>query len=187
MCIGGRMNEQILTIFPEMERIGSAELRNKTIAVWVDAIQTGGWSVSDLKDIPFTLLIDNCPLNIVDHTRSVTRVAIEAAKVVEQHNAGQYKIQYDFLISGALLHDVGKILEYEKTAAGVIKSRCGKLLRHPFSGAGLATKHGLPDDVVHIIAVHAREGNGGYRSPEAVLVHHADFMNFEALKLGPVD
>ena len=45
-------------------------------------------------------------------------------------------------------------------------------------------KHDLPDKVVHMIAVHAKEGDGGYRCPEAVLVHHADFMNFEPLKMG---
>ena len=63
-----------------------------------------------------------------------------------------------------------------------IKSSMGKLLRHPFSGAGLAMKHDLPDKVVHTIAVHAKEGDGGFRCPEAVIVHHADFMNFESLR-----
>jgi len=40
----------------------------------------------------------------------------------------------------------------------------------------------LPEKVVHAIAVHAKEGDGGYRCPEAVIVHHADFMNFEPIK-----
>jgi hypothetical protein len=35
--------------------------------------------------------------------------------------------------------------------------------------------------VVHIIASHSFEGDRTPRSVEAILVHHADFANFEAL------
>ena len=80
------------------------------------------------------------------------------------------------------LLSIMKIVEFADTANGIKKSPMGKLLRHPFSGAGLAMKHDLPDKVVHTIAVHAKEGDSGYRCPEAVIVHHADFMNFEPLK-----
>jgi len=178
------MRENLLKIFPELNQIKNNELREKTIAVWVEAIKRGGWKVADLERIPFTLLIPECPVNIIDHTRGVTQVAIEAAKKLRQFNNNTYQIDDDILISGGLLHDVGKILEYKNTAEGIKKSDTGKLLRHPFSGAGLAMKHCLPDKVVHIIAVHAKEGDGGYRCPEAVIVHHADFMNFEPMKMG---
>jgi len=177
------MRDQLLELFPEFNLINDKSMREKTIAVWEEAVTRGGWKVEDLKRIPFTLLIADCKVNIVEHTRSVTKVAIEAARVVEKFNGGVYKIYYDMLVAGGLLHDVGKIVEYEDNPEAIRKSPMGKLLRHPFSGAGLAMKHGLPDKVVHMIAVHAKEGNGGYRCPEAVLVHHADFMNFEPLKM----
>lgn len=176
------MKQELIKIFPEFNLIKNDVLRAKTIAVWQEAIERGGWKVSDLERIPFTLLIPNCPVNIIDHTRGVTQVAIESAKKLKQFNNGTYEIDDDILISGGLLHDVGKILEYKNTSEGIKKSETGKLLRHPFSGAGLAMKHDLPDKVVHTIAVHAKEGDGGYRCPEAVIVHHADFMNFEPIK-----
>ena len=178
------MKEALLKIFPEFDLIEDATLREKTIDVWIEAIEMGGWQVKDLERIPFTLLIPDCPVNIIDHTRGVTNVAIESAKVVTQYNGATYEIDMDILISGALLHDVGKIVEYEDNPKSIRKSPMGKLLRHPFSGAGLAMKHELPDTVVHMIAVHAKEGDGGYRCPEAVIVHHADFMNFEPIKMG---
>lgn len=178
------MKDDLVKIFPEFNMIKNEELREKTIAVWEEAIERGGWKVSDLEKIPFTLLIPNCPVNIIQHTRGVTQVAIEAAKKMRQFNNNVYQIEDDILIVGGLLHDVGKILEYAKTPDGIKKSPMGKLLRHPFSGAGLAMKHGLPDKVVHMIAVHAKEGDNGYRCPEAVIVHHADFMNFEPIKMG---
>lgn len=178
------MNQELIKIFPEFNLIKNSDLRDKTIAVWQEAIERGGWKVAELKNIPFTLLIPNCPVNIIDHTRGVTQVAIESAKKLREFNNNSYQIDDDILISGALLHDVGKILEYQNTPDGIKKSDTGKLLRHPFSGAGLAMKHGLPDKVIHTIAVHAKEGDGGYRCPEAVIVHHADFMNFEPIKNG---
>lgn len=178
------MIDSLIKLFPEFKLINDESLRKKAIDVWVEAIERGGWRIDDLSRIPFTLLIPDCSVNIIDHTRSVTLTAIEAAKVITNFNGGRYEIDFDVLVCGGLLHDVGKILEYQAYPDAIRQSPTGKLLRHPFSGAGLAMKHGLPDKVVHIIAVHAKEGDGGYRCPEAVIVHHADFMNFEPLKMG---
>jgi len=180
------MRKELQEVFPEFRLIKNEDLRQKALAVWEDAVQRGGWTVSDLKSLPFTVHIVDCPVNIIDHIRSVTRISLDSAKILLEHNGGSFKIDYDLLVCGCLLHDVGKLLEYEKNAFGVVTSRCGKLLRHPFTGAGLAVKHSLPDEVVHMIAVHAREGDSGYRSPEAVIIHHADFMNFDSIKLGPI-
>lgn len=95
----------------------------------------------------------------------------------------KFKLNKDYLLAGALLHDVGKLIEYEKTADGKTqKSQLGKNLRHPFSGCALAVKHGLPVEVAHIIANHAKEGDGTLRSPEGVIVNKCDMLNFEGLK-----
>ncbi len=89
----------------------------------------------------------------------------------------------DILIAGGILHDVGKFLEYEKDDSGkIVKSKFGKFLRHPFSGAALAYEMKLPAMVVHIIATHAHEGDNGYRCPESILVNKADFITFDTLR-----
>ena len=137
------MKTELIKIFPEFNLIKDETLRNKALDVWIEAIERGGWNIEDLQRIPFTLLIPDCPVNIIDHTRSVTKTAIEAAKVITNFNGGTYKIDFDMLVCGGLLHDVGKILEYEDHPEAIRKSPSGKLLRHPFSGAGLAMKHGL--------------------------------------------
>ena len=176
------MTEKLLELFPEISRIQDPEIRQKTLETLADAVQLGGWAIEDLDLVPFTLLIKNTQVSFRQHTRAVTAMAIECAHIMENNYSESYKINFDYLIAGGLLHDVGKLLEYRRTESGFVKSPCGKLLRHPFSGAGLCTKHGLPEEVVHIVAVHAKEGEGGYRSPEAVAVHHADFINFEPLR-----
>jgi len=169
-------------LFPELALIRDSSLREKTLAVMADALVRGGWSADDLASMPFTLLIPNCTVSYLTHVRAVTQIAIRTAEVLAEQYRGQLTLDTDVLVAGALLHDVGKLLEFRRDGATFVKSAGGKLLRHPFSGAGLAVAHGLPDEVVHIIAVHAKEGDGGYRSPEAIIVHHADFITFEPLR-----
>jgi putative nucleotidyltransferase with HDIG domain len=89
-------------------------------------------------------------------------------------------VNMDVLIAGAILADVGKLLEYELDKDGnAIQGKYGKYLRHPFSGVSLAEECGVPPEVSHIIATHAGEGDLVKRTVEAYIVHHADFMAFE--------
>jgi putative nucleotidyltransferase with HDIG domain len=177
------MLEKLPAIFTEFNLIQDDDLRTRTLNCWIDAMEQGEWEVDDLDVIPFTLLIPNCPTSFRKHVQAVTQTAIASARVLTQFYKSDYHIDMDVITSGGLLHDIGKLLEYKRNGNTFIKSEQGKLLRHPFSGAALATKNGLPDPIVHVIATHAKEGDQGYRSPEAIIVHHADFMNFEPLKL----
>ncbi len=176
------MKNQLMQSIPEFQQINHDDLREKTLDCWIDALEQGKWSLKDLEDIPFTLLISDCKVSFLQHVRSVTQVAMQSARVLSSFYSGHYVLDFDCIVSGALLHDIGKLLEYIPSDDGYKKSPQGKLLRHPISGAALAVKHGLPDKVVHMIATHAKEGNLGYRCPEAIIIHHADFMNFEPLK-----
>ena len=176
------MNEALKSMLPEVAEIRDPKLAGLVLDTFAEALRQGGWVPEDLKVIPFTLLIPDCPVNLLDHTLAVTRSARNMAKVMREMYGSLCPIDEDLLLAGGLLHDVGKILEYWRKDGKIVKSANGKLLRHPFSGAGLATRMGLPDAVVHCIAVHAHEGDGGYRCVEAVLINHADFANFEGLK-----
>ncbi|MFH1011462.1 MAG: HD domain-containing protein, partial [bacterium] len=158
------------------------DIREKTIAVLLDALKIGGWKVEDLDRIPFTLLIPNNPVSLLTHMRAVTAVALKAGEILNKYYGSLLQINRDILLAGAILHDVGKLLEFEAAPQGFRKSAHGKILRHPFSGNGLAAKHGLPAEVQHIIATHAHEGDDGFRTPASVIVHHADFMNFDPLR-----
>jgi putative nucleotidyltransferase with HDIG domain len=176
------MKNQLVQQIPEFQHITDVGLREKTLNCWVDALEQGKWTLDDLLHIPFTLVIPDCKVSFLHHVRAVTQVAMQSATVLSSFYADHYDLDFDSLVSGALLHDIGKLLEYVRTDEGYVKSPQGKLLRHPFSGAALAVKHGLPDKVVHMIATHAKEGDLGDRIPEAFIIHHADFMNFEPLK-----
>ena len=171
------MRKELLAIMPEFKLIKDSELREKTITAWVDAIKEGGWTIDDLLQMPFTLLIEETPVNIIEHTRAVTLSAVEIAEVMVEEYKGKVSLNRDYLLSGALLHDVGKLFEYKKEKGKFVKSRGGELLRHPISGAAFASRYGLPKEVIHIIAAHSKEGDGARRTVEAIIV------NFEALKI----
>jgi len=175
------MKEKITKFFPEINQIKDENLRKQVVSTWEEAIKEGGWKIEELESIPFTLLIPDCRIDLVTHTRAVTQTALKVAGVLIDFYEEKVEIALDLLIAGAILHDVGKILEYAKEGNKVVKSKTGKLLRHPFSGSALAYKHGLPKEVIHMIATHAKEGNGGYRCIEAMIIHYADFINFESL------
>jgi putative nucleotidyltransferase with HDIG domain len=180
------VKNRIKELIPEIEWIIDEELREKVIATYLDALNMGHWEPDDMDKIPFTLLIPNCPFSYLDHVRGVTRVAKAAMK---EYNAiyaakdDKYTLDLDTLMAGALLHDIGKLVEYEKDESGkTVKSKIGKDLRHPFSGTVLALRNGCSSEIGHIIANHAAEGDGTLRSPEAVMVNKADFINFEIVK-----
>jgi putative nucleotidyltransferase with HDIG domain len=176
------MPERLIAMLPEITQITDPDLRAKTISVLQEALSMGGWSVDDMARIPFTLLIPNCQVSLLDHTRSVVQTALKIAEVQDAFYSQYFQLDRDLLLCGAILHDVGKLMEYAETEKGFVKSQTGKIMRHPFSGAALALKHGLPAEVQHIIATHAHEGDGAYRSPASVIVHHSDFINFEPLR-----
>lgn len=172
----------VVELLPEIGLITNRVLRSRVESAWQDAIESGGWTFADLKRIPFTLLIPDCKIDLIHHTRAVTRTAIGIAETLRAQYGKAIALDMDVLVAGAILHDVGKMLEYAKHGRKIGKSGFGGLLRHPFSGQALAYKHGLPAEVLHMIAYHSKEGDLGKRTAEAIVVHHADFVNFEPLK-----
>ncbi len=177
------MQDLVEKLLPEVNEIKDSDLRAKTIACWVDAIKFRGWTEELLRNIPFTLLAENCKITFIDHVRAVCRMCIACDDVLnEVHGVSCTPVNRDYLIAGALLADVGKLLEYEIIDGRPRKSDYGKHIRHPFSGVGLAFKHDLPSEVMHVIATHSKEGAGEKRLPESIIFHHCDFIDFDLVK-----
>lgn len=119
---------------------------------------------------------------LLEHTLSVTKIC--------DFLSGTYKnLNRDLIISGAILHDIGKIMEYD---VGVIIKVTdeGKLLGHITIGYGLVLEKikkisGFPTDLrerlLHIIlSHHGHKEFGSPRRPkilEAFVVYHVDHMD----------
>jgi putative nucleotidyltransferase with HDIG domain len=178
---------QIAGLFPEIDEIRDASLRDRVAAVWSEAITTGcggkGWTFDELRAVPFTLLAGDIDLRFVEHLRSCCKQCLVIAGVLGEVFGDRIPINRDYLVAGSLLADVGKPLEFDKDANGkVIKGRFGEMLRHPFSGVAMCYKHGIPAEVMHIVATHSYEGERTQRSIESIIFHHADFVDFDIAK-----
>jgi hypothetical protein len=174
------MREEVLKLWPELNWISDPLLRENTLKTWQLALEKSSLSAKDLERIPFTLLCGpNLKVSFMEHKRCVVHLARECGEKINQFFGEELPVRMDVLISGAILADVGKLLEYELDNMGnPIQSWYGQYLRHPFSGVSLAEKCGIPPEVCHIIAAHAHEGDLTERTTEAYIVHHVDFMTF---------
>ena len=178
------MTEEIKKLWPELAWIEDAGLREKTARTWELALERSVLTTEDLNRIPFTLLCGpDLKVTFMDHKRCVVHVAREAGEKMNEFFRSELPVNMDVLIAGAILADVGKMLEYELDARGsAVQGSYGQYLRHPFSGVSLAEECGVPPEVCHIIAAHAHEGDLVKRTTEAYIVHHADFMTFLPFK-----
>jgi len=178
------LGNAVRRLWPELDWIQNEELRRNVARTWVRAFELSSLSPNDLHTIPFTLVIPSCPTTFMEHKRCVVHIVRRAAEAMREHMGRTLAIDMDVAVAGAILADVGKLLEYEKINGNVRQSKRGELLRHPFTGVALAMECGVPEAVCHIIAAHAVEGDFVKRSTEAIIVHHADFMAYEPFKRG---
>lgn len=176
------MRDAIIRLWPELEWIQDESLRESTTRTWITVMERSPLTPNDLNQIPFTLLVPNCPATFMEHKRCVVHIARRSAESMHDFLGRGLTIDMDTVIAGAILADVGKPLEYEIVDGEPRQSARGQALRHPFTGVAVAMECGVPDAVCHIIAAHAAEGELVTRSTEAIIVHHADFMSYLPFK-----
>lgn len=178
------MRKIVKELWPELDWIQDDVLREKTTKVWEIVLERSVMSAEDLQRIPFTLLCGpKLKVSFMDHKQCVVHIAKESGEKMNSFFKSELPVDMDVVISGAILCDVGKLLEYVLDEDGnAVQGTYGKYIRHPFSGVSLAEECGIPAEVCHIIATHAGEGNMVKRTTEAYIVHHADFMTFLPFK-----
>ena len=122
---------------------------------------------------------------LVDHTLAVMRIAFSIAK-------GYEPINYDLLITGTLIHDIGKVreLSWKRTITYTTE---GRLMGHIFMGASMidsmineirrasSFNKDLQAELLHMILSH--HGKMEYGSPvipksrEALVLPYADYTD----------
>lgn len=125
------------------------------------------------------------------YLRGLWEHSVEVAEIANTLSSHYPEVNRDLAVTGALLHDLGKINEYEYTK-GIDFTTEGRLLGHIVIGIQLLSREmdmilGFPDDLrtklLHILTSH--HGRYEWQSPkrpkmmEALLVHYADMMEAE--------
>lgn len=167
----------------DLDLISDSSLYPKIDAIYQEAVRIGDWeSIEEVACLPFSVAHPEFGLSFERHVHIVTRLCEQAYQELIALQP-EYLLDHDTLIAGAILHDVGKIFAIERDGNGKLKkSRREELIRHPISGASLALKHGVSEDIAHIIAYHAGEGVGQYRTPEAVILNKMDYLAYDIMK-----
>jgi len=129
-----------MDLWPEIGWISNIELRDQVTATWALALEMSVLTPGDLRTIPFTLLCGpDLKVSFMDHKRAVVHIARESGQKINEFFGDALPVDMDTLIAGAILADVGKLLEYELNDKGMaVQGTYGKYLRHPFSGVSLA-------------------------------------------------
>ena len=75
------MTRTLTDIIPEFNQIQDQDLRKRVMAVWEEALQIGGWSLDELTQMPYTLLVENVDISFPDHVSVVCRLCIAPLKL----------------------------------------------------------------------------------------------------------
>ncbi len=148
----------------------SAGLRGDIVTAWVST-----WSSSpyeSLADMPFGAGVDY-PLML--HVNEVTRAGLDLAR----RAAADWDLRLDpeVLVPILILHDVDKPLMYVRDGGEIRYSALWHELPHGVAGAMLLKELGFAHRIVSTVALHA--GNAPYHgsTPEAYVLHYADYFS----------
>lgn len=123
---------------------------------------------------------------LLQHSVEVAQYARDICLTRKKHNYDE-NISLSLVIAGALLHDIGKVYEYDETQNGAFDIGVGGLLGHIILGIQIIMKAALEigdgfnadyDQLLHIVAGHHQELAHGSpvtpMTPEALIVAKAD-------------
>ncbi len=126
----------------------------------------------------------------LEHTLSVTRTAAHLAdKYDEYYPDMSPRLDKGLVVAGAILHDIGKLREYEQQPAGTVYSVEGVLIGHMLQGrdivreAAAACKLSVETllRLEHVVISHQGKPEWGApkvpMTPEAVIIHYADDLD----------
>lgn len=163
--------DQILNLLPEINWIENELYKDAVINIWLEAWNESEWE--DLNDVPKSLNVQE--YSNIDHTRSVTKMAVDTAKILEEMY--DVSIDYDVLITATLLHDVSKLIEYKKDSF----TEYGEMIQHGLYGVHKAFRYDLPLEIAHIINTHTHVSAKMPATIEAIIINYVDYLDSDVL------
>jgi hypothetical protein len=161
-------------LFPEVRTIQDADLRAKVEAVWQEL-----WQKSDFDSIDRLATSPEIPYLHIPHNRAVVDMALAVASAFERFHG--VKVDRDLLVAAALLQDASKLIEYTLTDGEVTLSALGREYPHAFWAAHTALKHGVPDEICHIILTHTPQSASFPATLEGKILYYVDQIDVLAI------
>ena len=164
--------DYILRLFPAIVRIKDEGMREKVIQTWLNSWKRSNFSrIEDVHQ--FEPARDRITYTNVDHTNQVCQACERMAAILTEILS--LKLNLDYLLAGAFLHDVDKMVIFDAQTGGWTEA--GRRTSHAVAGASMARAEGLPSEVAHIIEAHSTKFSPHPpKSIEAVILRHADLI-----------
>ena len=78
------MRDAVERLWPELQWIENADLREAVTQTWVRSMERSPLDPADLEEIPFTLLVPDCPATFMEHKRCVVHIARRSAEAMQE-------------------------------------------------------------------------------------------------------
>ncbi len=175
--VTAEMKASIRRDLPEIADIADKALADKVVDAWALALsETRYRTISEVPPWgnPKVFVIKRG--SQAQHLRGVAHLAVAIANEFTS-SYSEVSINKDFVLAGALCHDIGKPYEFDNQERwGADPSIYGfPAIRHPAYGAHLCYMIGLPEEIAHIAMNHSPvEGDHIVRSLECTIVRYAD-------------
>lgn len=165
--------DYILKLFPELDSITDERVKEGAARAWLLSLEESDWE--KIEDMPWIPGVAEFITN-VDHCRGTAKIAMALGRaLIEQENV---ELNLDYVIAGAVLHDVGKPLEYSVKGG---KTEIGKYLLHPQLGANICMKAGLPAEITNIVQYHNAPGEIPVRTLELEIIRSMDHCHADSM------
>ena len=162
--------------FPGLTTLDDGLLRQQIVDTWATAWELSGLG-DRIHDIPFTIAAPD--ESLLRHVNRVVEVAVALEAAAAENGFPQ--IEHDTLIGACLLHDVDKVCLLQPSVEGGWEpSPTSRRYQHGVLGAMLCREHGVPDDIVHIVATHTTSSTLPPEPFEGVVLHYADLFAADA-------
>lgn len=169
----------ILMKFPYIKKIEDPGIREKVTATLYKYWKKSNYS--KIEDVhQFEPARKYISYSNVDHTNQVCRVCHEMADTLKDIMGIQ--INMDYLLAGAILHDVDKMVIFDARTGGF--TEIGRLFPHAGMGASIALMEGLPEEIGHMIGAHSVKFSMVQpKNIEALILRYADLLAAHAFYL----
>jgi len=157
--------------FPQLQLVTRRDWAEAACDIWVKVWEQSPWE--NLDEVPANPLTPS--VSLMQHMQFVIDTCVQVAKA-RQSLRGE-PLNMDVLIVAAVLHDVSKLLEYERRGGKEVLSRLGELYLHGFYGAHMALEAGLPEEIVHLISTHPPSIPFQFKMAEGLIIHYCDLID----------
>ena len=186
--VSDELRKTVRRELPEIEEINDSDIGDKVVEAWALAL-----AEEDLKavsDVPGLGSPDSYILRQGSHVNEARGVARLSMRILDEMKE-QYpdlEADRDVVIAGALIHDVGKAMEFKASNQARWKQAPHVAgwppARHSVHGWHICKSVGLPDEIAHIAIGHSLERAFMVRSLECIIVSYADEAWWETLMVG---